>query len=541
VGLFLTVGRLLSGRGDMNAALDTLLYFMEKELGVARAMVSLYHGDSGKVFLERSLGFTESEAGQVSGEIFRGSREPQAAARGLGRHGAAAQAARCAGPPLPLYGLADGGSGRGLVSVPIARGDRLLGAMTAQPGRGGQGGAKALAARLSEMAGLFSGEAGLYMAETIDRAARDRRLRALALELYELKERSRPSSLVSSSPAMQEVYFLLRKVASRKTVVLIKGERGVEKETVAQSVHYEGLMAGGPFVKYDCASAPPGEAEAALFGRLRREPPPRLREGRRAPGAPGDEGQGGTAGDRPATGSGDPGATALPGLVEAAEGGTLFIDSVELLPLSAQAALLQVLKDRAFEKIPGEGAVPADVRLVAGTSADLKGLSSSGAFLEELFYRLDVFPITIPPLREREEDIVRLSRHFLARHAGEGKKPARHLSQAAMECLRAYSWPGNVDELESAMRLAVAASDGRAGPVEPGDLPATVRAAAGEARLGPQGLEEKLAAVERGMISEALSFRRGNVSRAAGDLGLTRRSMGLRMKRLSINYKDFRT
>ncbi|MDR3155230.1 MAG: sigma 54-interacting transcriptional regulator [Deltaproteobacteria bacterium] len=526
VSLFLTVERLIAGKGDMNGALDTLLYYMRKELGVAKAMISLYHASSGKIFLDRSLGFSREEADRILRELFREGPETPASGRGprlpgkpggRGRQGPSA-------PGLPWHAPEDWTGG--LVHVPVSRGDRLLGALSAQTRPGDLPGARRLAGELSAMAKLFSGEAGLYMSELIDLPSLEKRLKTLSLELYELKERSRPSSLVSSSPAMQEVYFLLRKVASRRTVVLIQGERGVEKETVAQSLHYDGLKAGGPFVKHDCAGGAAAFSPAAA-GRFTDGP----EDGEGPGGAPEGGFPPGAAGEA----SGFPAS-----LLEAAEGGSLFLDSVEALPLAGQARLLQVLRDRAYEKAPGEGPVPADVRVIAGTCADLAQLAAEGRFLRELLYRLNVFPISIPPLREREEDIARLARHFLARYASEAGKGIDSIGPAAMECLRAYRWPGNVAELEDAMRLSVVMHEGGSGAVEPGDLPSAVRSAAGGWASGPSGLDDRLSSMEREMISEALRRRRGNISRAAEDLGVTRRSMGLRMRRLNINYKDFR-
>jgi Nif-specific regulatory protein len=391
------------------------------------------------------------------------------------------------------------------VNVPVIREGKVLGnilTLSRFPDAIAQ---KRHEAYLSVIASLFSGVARLYMIENIDRIVLEKKVRTLTSEIYELKERYSPSSLVSCSAAMQEVYFLLRKVASRKTIVLILGEKGVEKETVAQSIHYDGLKAMGPFIKMSCADFPPGHLEAELFGPDKGAVGPGLRRG----------------------------------LLEAADGGSIFIDEIDKCPLALQARLLEALT------VPPGGApqgaaAPMDARVIAGTSADLSELVASGLFLEELFYRLNVFPITIPPLRKREEDVARLARHFLVRFNEDAGKNLKGISPMALETLQAYEWPGNVEELEGAIHRAVSVADIKAVSLEPHDLPLHIKLAAAPRTAEPLGLEERLSSIEHEMISEALKRHRGNISRAAKDLLLTRRSMGLRMKRLNLNYKDFR-
>jgi Nif-specific regulatory protein len=477
----MTVSRLLSERGDMNAAMDTLLYYMRKELRASKAMVSLVHGDSGKLFLSRSAGFTDDE-----GEALRRPLLSPAQSRAIPRQGAAGLA-----QAIPADGfLGPGGDGgAGPLTVPITREGKVLGALSALAPLPDERARKNLETQLHAMASLFSGEARLYMTDNIDRVVLEKKVRALSSEIYELRERLSPSSLVSCSPAMQDVYFLLRKVASRRTIVLILGERGVEKGTVAQSIHYDGLKAMGPFVSVSCADFPPELLGPVLFG--------------------------------PGPGQG-------PGLLEAADGGSIFIDEIDLCPLALQARLLEALSSG------------PDARVIAGSSQDLRELADRGLFLEELFYRLNVFPISIPPLRKREDDIPRLARHFLARYSGEQGKKLKSISPQAMESLVSYAWPGNVEELEAVIHRAVSVANRESPALEAQDLPPHLRFQAGPGSPGPLGLEERLSSIEHGMISEALKRHRGNVSKAAQDLRLTRRSMGLRMKRLSLSYKDFR-
>ncbi|MDR2340133.1 MAG: sigma 54-interacting transcriptional regulator [Deltaproteobacteria bacterium] len=505
ISLFMTVGRLLSEKGDMNAALDTLLYYMKKELGVAKAMVSLIHGDSGKLFLSRSAGLGREEEEAIRDSFLSG--EGALAKRGQVPHlGPRPFGGYSGKEAIPGLG---GEQGLTLVTVPITREGKALGAMTTLSHFPDPLARKRHETHLSVMASLFSGEARLYMEENIDRVVLEKKVRTLSSEIYELKERYSPSNLVSCSAAMQEVYFLLRKVASRKTIVLILGEKGVEKETVAQSIHYDGLKAMGPFVMINCAEFPPEHLEAELLG-------PAAAEGSEGPGP-------------------------CRGLLGAADGGSIFIDEIDRCPLGLQARLLDALQEPSQDQALPPGPLAPDARVIAGTCRDLREMVAEGLFLEALFYRLNVFPITIPPLRKREEDIPRLARHFLGRYNEDAGKNLKTLSPMALEILRAYDWPGNVEELEAVIHRTVIMADKKAQSIEPQDLPLHIKLVAAPKAAEPLGLEERLSSIEHEMISEALKRHRGNISKAAKDLRLTRRSMGLRMKRLNLNYKDFRS
>jgi Nif-specific regulatory protein len=499
ISLFMTVERLLSEKRDMNAALDTLLYYMKKDLGVVKGLISLIHTDSGKLLLSRSLGFGYEEEERLLDSILRlddqGPLKKENHLLSRRSWGGFAKTEETPAIPEP--------SDLALVTVPIIREGKILGNLSTLSRFPDFTARKRHETHLSVMASLFSSEAGLYIFENVDRLVLEKKVRTLSSEIYELKERYSPSNLVSSSSAMQEVYFLLRKVASRRTIVLILGEKGVEKETVAQSIHYDGLKAMGPFVKINCLDFPSNLLEDELFG---------------------PEGDGERGLKR--------------GLFEAADGGSIFIDEIDRCPLSLQARILEFLKERSPRSPASAPAL--DARIIAGASRDLRELAGKGLFLEELFYRLNVFPINIPPLRKREEDIDRLARHFLARFGAETGKNQRGLSPAALEILRGYDWPGNVEELEAAIHLAAIAAERNGGVIEPGDLPREIRLSAAPRTQEPLSLEERLSSIEEEMISEALKRHRGNISQAARELRLTRRSMGLRMKRLKLNYKDFR-
>ncbi|MDR2459418.1 MAG: sigma-54 dependent transcriptional regulator [Deltaproteobacteria bacterium] len=532
ISLFLTVDRLLSEKGDMNGALDTFLYYMKKELGVLKGSICLFHSDSGKLFLERSAGFSRQEEEKLHQTIFQleeksrpkrlGSEENSLTLiRSWGRHGA------------HLSSFVDPTSELTLVYVPMLRDNKVLGAFTSLACFSDPKELKDHETHLSFLASLFTSAARLYMYENIDKLAMEKKVRTLTSEIYELKERYSHTSLVSCSAAMQEVYFLLRKVASRKTIVLLQGEPGVEKETVAQSLHYDGLKAVGPFIKVKTDYFPEEQITEELFGRAAPAPQNPESQNTTPVGSDKEEGLNKPQEEGPLEED-------KKGLLDAADGGSIFIDNIEKLPLSTQAKLLDFLKDNTFTRVFGEEPISVDVRLITGTNADLKDLVARGLFLEDLYYQINVFPITIPPLKEREEDIVRLARHFLARFSKETGKNLTAISPIAMEMLRSYDWPGNVLELEEVIHRAVLMAEEKALSIEPYDLPSNIKQASSKKTRESLSLEERMADVEHEIIAEALKRERGNISRASKSLGITRRSMGLRMKRLAINYKDFR-
>ena len=331
--------------------------------------------------------------------------------------------------------------------------------------------------------------------------------------------------LIGRSPAMQEVYRVIARVVSNDLTVLVSGESGTGKELVARAIHDLGPRRAGPFVAINMAAIPRELIEAELFGHER--------------GA--------------FTGA----AQRTAGRFEQAAGGTLFLDEIGDMPREAQTRLLRVLQTGEFTTVGGTRAIRADVRIVAATNRDLRDAIADGAFREDLFYRLNVVPIALPPLRERRGDIAELARHFLDRAAGDGL-PQKTLSLDATSVLEAFSWPGNVRELENLMRrLAALSRDDRITPAEiaaalGGGTPMPAMASvelhdAVEAmidhlaRSEPRALEDGtlharlVAAVERPMIEAMLRRHGGNQLRAARAIGLNRNTLRKRLDALGID------
>jgi transcriptional regulator with PAS, ATPase and Fis domain len=301
--------------------------------------------------------------------------------------------------------------------------------------------------------------------------------------------------MVALSDAMREVVGLAERVATTDANVLVTGESGAGKDALASFIHSRSPRAAQPLVKIDCATLPADLLEAELFGYER--------------GA--------------FTGATE----AKPGRLEAAHRGTLVLDEIAHLPLDAQAKLLRVIEHREFERLGGRQTIEVDARLVALTNADLKNAVERRAFRDDLFYRLNVVQIQLPPLRERGEDLEELSRGFLKSFAVKHGRVAKQISVGAQKFLRAYDFPGNVRELANIIERAVIVSTGA--EIEAPDLPESMRVAA--ARRERKAQRPTLAEVETEYIHETLTATKGNKTEAARILGISRKNLYERLAR----------
>ncbi len=312
-------------------------------------------------------------------------------------------------------------------------------------------------------------------------------------------------NLLGRSPAMRALLGQLEQVAATRSTVLLMGESGTGKELAARALHYNSDRAERPFVVIDCAAIPETLQESELFGHTR--------------GA--------------FTGA----VAAKRGLFEEAHGGTLFLDEVGDLSAATQAKLLRVLQEGTIRRLGDTRTIQVDARIIAATNRDLPAEVRAGRFREDLFFRLNVLPLRLPPLRERPEDIPLLTEHFLRRFAAETGRPVRQIAPPALDCLMAYRWPGNVRELEHAIERAVLLSQGEA--LEVGDLPPAVQGGGGQGvEEAPLSLREAVARLnadlERGLIRRALARTGGNRTEAAVLLGISRRALLYKLKEYGI-------
>ncbi len=322
----------------------------------------------------------------------------------------------------------------------------------------------------------------------------------------ELKERFRPANIIGRSKAMQVVYDLVAQVAKTDTTVLLRGESGVGKELVAHAIHYNSPRAERPFIKVNCAALPETIIESELFGHEK--------------GA--------------FTGA----VAQRKGRFELASGGTIFLDEIGDLTPATQIRLLRVLQEKEFERVGGTETIRTDARVITATNRDLESMIERGEFRQDLYYRLNVFPIHVPPLRERKTDIMLLADHFVDKYSTSHDKHIRRISTPAIDMLMAYHWPGNVRELENCIERAVLLSDDDV--IHGHHLPPTLQTAEASDTVPPNDLQAVLANVEREMVLDALKSARGNMAKAARALGITERIIGLRVQKYDIDPARFR-
>jgi DNA-binding NtrC family response regulator len=334
----------------------------------------------------------------------------------------------------------------------------------------------------------------------LERARERRTLRAENRELREaLQERHRIAGIIGESGAMQEVLSLVHRVAASDATVLIRGESGTGKELIAKAIHYASERAARPLVRVNCAALPETLLEAELFGHEK----------------------GAFTGAH----------AARQGRFEAAQGGSLFLDEIGDLPLHLQVKLLRVLQEREIERLGSSRPIGVDVRLLAATHRDLEAAVRAGTFRDDLYYRINVVTVTVPPLRERRADIPPLLEAFLARVARDNRKPIRGLTVEARDALLRYDYPGNVRELENLIERAVVLT--RDDVIGLGDLPLGVREPALTADAAAS-LPAATEGLERRLIREALATAGGVQTRAAEVLGISERVLRYKLRKYGL-------
>jgi DNA-binding NtrC family response regulator len=350
----------------------------------------------------------------------------------------------------------------------------------------------------------------------VRRALERRRLLQENVDLKrQVESRYRFENIIGTSPRMQEVFGLVARAAPTNTTVLLTGESGTGKERVARALFHNSLRKDGPFVAVDCTSLSENLLESELFGHVK--------------GAF----TGAVANKR--------------GLFEVADGGTLFLDEIGNIPLAIQAKLLRVLQEREFKAVGDTRTQKTDVRLIAATNKDLKAMVAEGTFRDDLYYRINIFPIHIPPLRERREDIPALAFHFLGIFSAELGKKVTELSEDATNVLLNHAWPGNVRELENTMQRAVILASDKV--IRKAHLQSIIDAGGATDAQAPRTSEElkrvKKAAreksvehIEQAFVLEALRRNGWNVTRSAEETGMQRANFQALMKKHGIRLRD---
>jgi len=328
-------------------------------------------------------------------------------------------------------------------------------------------------------------------------------------------ERYRFSDIIGGSMKMRELYEAIEKVAPTDSTVLIHGESGTGKELVAKAIHTNSLRSSAQFISLDCSALTESLLESELFGHVK--------------------------------GSFTGAIVSKPGLFEIADGGTFFLDEIGNVSLPTQSKLLRVLQEREFKPVGGNGTKKTDIRLITATNRNLEAMIAEGTFREELFYRLNVLPIFLPPLRKRKDDIPALVRHFLERFSRRVNGTETDISPEAMDFLIKYDWPGNVRELENIIERLVVMADGSM--IKPEHVPAAIRRGRLSGRIVVPRTNEELKAakkrlrrkavseVERAFVSDALERNDWNVARAAIDVGMQRSNLHALARKYGLTRK----
>jgi Nif-specific regulatory protein len=494
--VLLEVGEALAGEQELRERLEQVLENLE-DAGVVRGAVVMLSEETHDVRVEVSLGF-DAEGQRVCYQL------------GEGITGQVVQSGRAmvvpavSREPLFLHRAMDRRAGEtSFVCVPILLDRKPVGALSVDlpyDEERDYAGARRFFAVVASM---------IAQALKVHRAIEDERKSLLDENSHlrsELQQRYDFANIVGTSGPMLQACEQISRVARANTTVLIRGESGTGKELFARAIHYNSPRAKKPFVKVSAAALPDTLIESELFGH--------------------EEGAFTDALARRC------------GRFELAEGGTLFLDEVGELTPAAQVKLLRVLQEREFERVGGTETVKVDVRLITATNKDLEAAIAAREFREDLYYRLNVFSIFVPPLRERRPDVMLLADHFLGKYCRQHGKSVRRISTTAIDMLMAYHWPGNVRELENTLERAVLTCDGNV--IHGHHLPPALQTAEASGTVTNTSLSDAVEQYEKDLILDALKSARGNCARAARLLDSTERIVGYKIRKYRIDPRRFR-
>ncbi len=488
------IARILTQAGELRDQLEKILEEMSRRLGMERGMISILDQKTGETWLEvargvdiEGLDISYKPGEGITGKVAQTGR-PMAIAN-LGRENLFLDRTG-ARKHLDRTQLA-------FLCVPIVYDGKVVGVLSADKLTRKVTDLEQEVALLSAVAELIAQAVhGLGLAEE------NRRLRRMLSNT-----RAVSTDIIGNSKPMLDVLSLISQVADSNTTVLINGETGTGKELVARAIHANSPRKGGPFVQVNCAAMPDTLVESELFGHEKGAFTGAIQRRR--------------------------------GLFEEAHGGTIFLDEIGELSQTAQAKVLRVLQERQLQPLGSSRTVTVNVRIIAATNRNLEQDVAEGRFRADLFYRLNVFPIYMPTLRERGSDIILLADHFITKYARILGKRVKRISTPALDMLLAYHWPGNVRELENCIERAVILAPGDS--IESVHLPPSLQMKSKEAARKERGkLETLVNAYERSLIIDALKDARGNQTRAAKLLATTKRIIQYKISKYGIDPKRFK-
>jgi len=486
---------------DLRKALYKVLDLLSQHLGMNRSSITILNPENSEIHIELAYGI--SAAARIKGRYRLGE----------GITGRVIESGKPIAVPditaEPLFLSRTGARAKpekgqiSFICVPIKEGNRVIGALSVDLALHEPKPLDEDVHFLTIISSLIAQKVAL-----LDKIEREKeQLSEDNLRLRkELSKKYSFSNIIGNSRKMQEVFYLITQVAKSNANVLLLGESGTGKELVANAIHYNSLRADKPFIKVNCAALPANLVEAELFG---------FEKGAFTGASRQKEGK-----------------------FELANGGTIFLDEIGALALESQGKLLRVLQERELERLGATRTIKVNVRLIAATNKDLAAAVEGGSFREDLFYRLNVYPIYLPPLREREADVLMLADYFLEKYATEYHKDIKRISTPAIDALVQYHWPGNVREIENCMERSVLLCDDQV--IHSYHLPPTLATAEQTGTQQSQSLIDAVERYEKELLIDALKTSRGNMRRAAKALKTTERIFGYKVRKYDIAPGQYR-
>ena len=493
------ISRILAANAQQKQALAEVLDMLDKELGLKRGTVTLLAPDANKIKIEVAHNLSVTQSRKVSYRMGEGVTGK------VMETGRVIIIPKVSEEPLFLNRFERWNITKEEISficVPISIGQKTIGTISVDKSFDEKAALKDNERILSIVASMIANDVkARWDAAVMRRTLEDENLRLR----HELEDKFRPENIIGNSDAMRDVYRQIHQVADSDTIVVIRGESGTGKELVAHAIHYSSSQAKEPFVKINCAALNENLLESELFGHEK--------------GA--------------FTGA----IQARKGRLEEANNGTIFLDEIGDFSAAIQVKLLRVLQEKEFERVGSNQTLKTNARIITATNRDLEKAVEEEKFRQDLYYRINVFPILLPPLRERKDDILLLADFFVEKYSKKMSKDIRRISTPTINMMVAYHWPGNVRELENCIERAVLLSTD--GVIHGHHLPPTLQTSDSSDTVGAGSLKDKLAIFERDIIVDALKRCNGNLAAAARDLKTTARIIGYKVKDLGIDYKKY--
>ena len=493
------ISRALSVGADRQGALCHVLDILDREFGLNRGTITLLAPDGKQVRIEAVHNLSQQKSRSITYRVGEG------VTGRVMETGKAAIVARGSREPLFLNRFERWNVTKqelSFICMPISVGDDVIGTISADRPFDQSAPLDEEVRILGIVASMIANDLRARrqaVAERQELADENLRLRR------ELGERFQPASIVGSSNAMRDVCHQIQQLALCDEAVLIRGECGTGKELVAHAIHYSSSRTSGPFARVDCSAINEELLESELFGRERDASDGRIRSRR--------------------------------GRLEEASGGTLLLDEIGDLSAAMQVKLLRLLQERRFERIGGDVTIETNARIIATTNRALEKAVDEGSFRPDLYHRVSAVAIMLPPLKERNGDILLLANHFVEQYSKKTGKVIRRISTSAIEMMVAYHWPGNVRELEDCIERAVRLSEDAV--VHAHHLPPTLQTSDGSDTAEAGSFKERVGLFERDLIVDALKRCNGNLAATARDLKATARIVRHRVKELGIDYKRY--